>query len=145
MARLGWEVDGVDFIPQAVAVAAERAREAGVKVRFHIASVTDLDFLAGGYDFILDVGCVHVLDEEGLGQYHRHLKRLLRSGAEYLLFAHIPDETAGQMENGPRGIQEELLRTTFLDGFVLENFEKGITKVRDQEPWRSAWFYFRRV
>jgi len=145
MARLGWEVDGVDFVPHAAAVAAERAREAGVQIRFHIASVTDLGFLAGNYDFVLDVGCLHILDENGLMRYHRQLKRLLHAGGVYLLFAHLPEETAEQPENGPRGIPEAVLRAAFSDGFELKKFERGITKVRDQDPWQSAWFYFQRM
>jgi SAM-dependent methyltransferase len=145
MARLGWEVDGVDFVPHAAAVAAERAREAGVDVRFHIASVTDLGFLAGPYDFVLDVGCAHALDREGLARYGRHLKRLLRSGGSYLLFVHLWEEGDETAEDRPKGIPEGLLRETLADGFELEKFERGVTQVRDMEPWQSGWFYFRRV
>lgn len=145
MAQLGWEVDGVDFVPHAAAVAAERAREDGVDVRFHIASVTDLDFLAGVYDFVLDVGCVHVLDEKGFRQYHNHLKRLLRSGGNYLLFVRLREEGVESPEEGPSGIEEAMLRTVFSDGFELDKVERGITQVEDREPWESGWFYYRRV
>jgi SAM-dependent methyltransferase len=145
MARLGWEVDGVDFVPHAAAVAAERAREAGVDIRFHIASVTDLDFLAGGYDFILDVGCAHVLNEKGFHQYVNHLKRLLRSGASYLLYVRLREKGVILTNEGPSGIEEEKLRAAFLDGFELEKVEKGMTYVEGMEPWQSAWFYFRRM
>lgn len=145
MAQLGWVVDGVDFVPHAAAVAAERAREAGLDIRFHIASVTDLDFLAGPYDFVLDVGCVHALDEMGFGRYCHHVKRLLRSGGKYLLFAHLWDESSQSNDDRPGGIPEGRLREAFLDGFELDQFERGVTRVRDMEPWQSGWFYYRRL
>jgi SAM-dependent methyltransferase len=151
MARAGWEVDAVDFVPQAAAVAAGRAREAGLDVRFHIASVTDLGFLAGPYDFALDVGCVHALDEKGLEQYHRHLRRLLVSGGEYLLFVRMREETAGekmtvfQSEEEHRGISEDRLRAVFGDGFELVWVAYGQTLVEDKPAWPSAWFCFRRA
>jgi cyclopropane fatty-acyl-phospholipid synthase-like methyltransferase len=138
-------VDGVDFVAHAAAVAAERAREAGVEVRFHIASVTDLNFLAGGYEFVLDVGCVHALDEKGIAQYQAHLKRLLRSGGSYLLYVRLQEDVGTVPDEGPKGVPEALLREVFLDGFELEKIEKGITNVEGMEPWQSGWFYFRRV
>jgi cyclopropane fatty-acyl-phospholipid synthase-like methyltransferase len=145
MARSGWEVDGVDFVAQAAATAAERARAAGVDVRFHIASVTDLGFLAGEYDFALDVGCVHALDAAGVGRYQGHLKRLLRRDGRYLLYVRLQDEGGPVPEEGPKGVAEGLLREVFSDGFELEKVEKGITEVEGMAAWESAWFYFRRV
>jgi cyclopropane fatty-acyl-phospholipid synthase-like methyltransferase len=146
MAELGWEVDGVEFVPHAAAVAAGRAREAGVAARFHIASVTDLGFLAGKYDFILDVGCVHALDEKGLARYHDHVKRLLGPGGTYLLFVRLQEEGEETAEgNGPRGISGEILKAAFMDGFELEKVEEGVTHVEGQAPWKSAWFYFQRL
>ena len=61
LARLGWQADGVDFIAQAVAEATRRAQLAGVAARAHFyhGAVDQLDFLAGPYDFALDVGCAH--------------------------------------------------------------------------------------
>lgn len=145
MARLGWEVDGVDFVPQAAAVAAERAREAGVDARFHIASVTDLGFLRGSYQFILDVGCAHALNADGFYQYFNHIKRLLATGGKYLLYVRLREEGEDMPQEGPRGMPEESIRATFSDGFELEKVERGITKVEGMEPWQSAWFYFRKV
>jgi SAM-dependent methyltransferase len=144
MAQKGWEVDGVDFVPHAAAVAAERAREAGVDVRIHIASVTDLDFLTGGYDFVLDVGCAHALDAAGLQQYRAHIKRLLRAGGNYLVYVRLREEQ-DIPEEGPKGMPEDRLRATFSDGFDLEKVEKGITEVDGMAPWQSGWFYFRKT
>ena len=145
MARHGWQVDGVDFVPEAIAESGRRAEAAGVMnlVRFHLARVSVLDFLAGVYDFALDVGCMHNLDETERQGYAAGLRRLLRPGAIFLLYARLaePDADPG---SGPRGLAEQTIRTLFADGFELEQFIPGETTVEDQPVWASAWFYFRR-
>lgn len=148
MARLGWQVDGVDFIAQAVAEATARATQAGLadKAHFHLGSVAEPDFLTDSYDFALDVGCAHGLNSAELQTYHRSLLRLLKPGAVYLLFAHLneiepPPPTA---EETRRWLDENELQALFAAGFVLERAEYGQTQVGDQAPWRSGWFWFRR-
>ena len=91
MGRLGWQVDAIDFIPQAITEATARAKQAGLtdKVHFHLSRVTQLDSLTDLYDFALDVGCAHNFSPDELAAYHRELQRLLKPGAYYLLFAHL--------------------------------------------------------
>jgi cyclopropane fatty-acyl-phospholipid synthase-like methyltransferase len=104
MARHGWQVDGVDFVPQAIAGAKQRASQAGVTgASFHTGSVTDLSFLDGPYDFALDVGCAHNFPANELRHYHQALKRLLKTGAIYLLFAHLgpEDSSPGEISSCP--------------------------------------------
>ncbi len=144
LAALGWTVDGVDFIPQAIAEARVRAAQAGLAAQaaFHQGSVTDLGFLSGPYDFALDVGCAHGLGESDLRAYHREMLRLLKAGALYLLFAHLNDAHPGP--EAPRWLDEATLRQIFAAGFTLERVEHGTTQVNDQAPWASGWFWFRR-
>jgi len=149
LARLGWQVDGVDFIPQAIAEARTRAGEAGVEARitFHLGSVVDLGYLHGIYDFALDVGCMHILSGEELQAYRDELCRLLRPGANYLLFARLrPEivEPAETDEDAPFGVTDTDVLELFKRDFDLENVDYGQTQVEDQSPWRSAWFWFRR-
>lgn len=145
LAGLGWQVDGVDFIPQAVAEAQQRAEKAGLadRITYHQGSVAELGFLAGPYDFALDVGCAHGLDVDELRGYHRGLARLLKPGALYLLFAHVNDDQADP--ESQRWMNETDLLTIFAQGFVLERLERGTTQVGDQAPWNSAWYWFRRL
>jgi SAM-dependent methyltransferase len=144
LARLGWQVDGVDFIPQAVAEATARASHAGLdKVHFHLGPVTQLDFLTGPYDFALDVGCAHSFTVDELQMYHRELLRLLKPGAHYLLFAHL--NAADPEPEARRWLDETDLHQIFAEGFTLERVEYGQTRVGDRAPWRSAWFWFKRI
>jgi cyclopropane fatty-acyl-phospholipid synthase-like methyltransferase len=146
LARHGWHVDGVDFVPQAVGGARQRAEEAGVaeRVRFYAADVARLTFLEGPYDFAVDIGCMHAMSDEALVCYRDGLARLLAHGATYLLFAHLRDEDDETDEDGPRWIAEETLLALFA-GFDLQHAEYGVTQVEDKPPWRSAWFTYRVV
>lgn len=145
LARLGWHVDGVDFIPQAIQEATRRAQAANLHTlaHFHVSPVTRLDFLTGPYEFALDVGCAHSLSTDELADYHAQLLHLLSPQATYLLFAHLsaPDDA----ENAHRWMDEANLRNLFAKGFCLSAVEYGQTQVNDQAPWPSAWFWFRRL
>ena len=143
LAALGWQVDGVDFIPKAIEMARAAAEEAGVSPTFHLASVSKLDFLSGLYDFAVDVGCCHTLDDDALRTYHNQLKRLLRPAGRYLLFARLKDD--GAAEDGPSSLEEALLREIFQEGFALDQMTYGHTQAGQNPAWRSAWFWFRRT
>ena len=145
LATQGWEVDAVDFIPEAITEAARRAAIADVDVRFHLSKVTELGFLTETYDFGLDVGCSHSLTLDELKVYRDHLKRLIRPGGIYLLFARLQDDSADDSQDGPPGMDLQYLRTLFNEGFELEWMERGRTQAGDDEWWLSAWFRFRRT
>ena len=139
LAGLGWDVDGIDFIAEAAAEAAQRAQAAGVYARFHIGQVTDLDFLAGFYDLAIDVGCCHNMVDDDLARYRNQLERLIRPGGIFLLFARLREEDG----SGP-GIRPPMVEKLFTTGFDLERAELGSTEVPGQPVWRSGWFWFRR-
>lgn len=143
LAQRHWQVDGVDFIAKAIAEANRRAASAGVAetAQFHLGQVTDLSFLTNSYDFALDVGCMHSLDDDGLSRYRDGLLRLLRPGGLYLLFAHLRDDTA---EVPGRGVYEQTIHAYFGSHFTLETVRRGLTQVEDKPAWASAWFWFRR-
>jgi SAM-dependent methyltransferase len=144
LAGLGWEVDGIDFIPEAVAEAARRTKVAGLKARFHITAVTDLDYLAGPYDFALDVGCCHNMDEDNLARYRDQLCRLVKPGGDFMLFARLR-ENGGSQSDGPVGIPWEELEQAFGQCFELARMEQGSTDAPGQASWPSAWFWFKRL
>ena len=149
LAQQGWEADGVDFVPQAIEGAKARAAAAGLppeRIHFHCADVTRLDFLHPPYDFALDVGCLHSLEEDDLQRLHGELCRLLRPGALFMLFAHLRDPEAEVDAERPRGILESTLRRVFLAGpcFAEEKIEYGTTTLPDGTRYASAWFWLRR-
>ena len=143
LAQSGWQVDGVDFIELAVVEARRRAAAAGVTVHFHVSPVTNMPFLTGLYDLAVDVGCMHSLDAAGLVAYEGELRRLLRPGATYLLFARLREGTAG--EENKLGIEEERLRALFTEQWALQRVEYGRTQTSEDSIWASGWFYFQKT
>jgi SAM-dependent methyltransferase len=141
LSRLGWQVDAVDFIPQAITMARQRAQKANVSARFYVASVTELDFLTDPYDLVVDVGCAHALQESELVTYYQHLLRLIHGGGHYLLFARLRDQML-PTEEDLRGINEAYLRRLFYDGFIVNRTDYGRTQMDDDISWRSAWFWY---
>ena len=144
LAQHGWQVDGIDFVPQAIAEAKMRAAAANVagNIQFHVGSVADLDFLDGAYDLAIDVGCMHALSHLLQQSYRDGLLRLLRSGAPYLLFARLAEPEADTEAEEARfsGLAEADVLTLFTQ-FTLQNSEFGETAGSDFR-WRSGWFWY---
>ncbi len=149
LARHGWDCDGVDFVPDAIALAQARARAAGMAehAHFRVASVTRLDALQPPYDLALDVGCLHNLRGDDPRAYAMGLARLVRPvrlvrpGGQYLLFAHLSDEAD---EAARFGMPESTIRATFDATFAVERVERGSTTIGETLR-ASAWFWMRRT
>ncbi len=105
LARRGWEVTGVDVVPKAVHTARERAREAGVEVRFVDGSVTALTAagIGSGFRFMLDFGVLHGLSPDQLRAASREVTAVAAEDATLLMYAFSP----GRRGPLPRGIGRE--------------------------------------
>jgi SAM-dependent methyltransferase len=90
LARRGWQVTGIDFIPTAIRKARRKVAGSGLAVEFLTADVTQLDSLPGLYDYVLDIGCFFAIKAEGRINYISQLERLLRPGGLYMLYAWLP-------------------------------------------------------
>ncbi|MFK7801074.1 MAG: class I SAM-dependent methyltransferase [Anaerolineae bacterium] len=146
LAKHGWMADGIDYVPAAIAGAQQRAADAGLaaQVNFYEGSASSPDMLTGPYDLAIDIGCMHSFPDEELVEYRDSLKRLLRPGAIYLLFAHVRNEKLEEGER-PHGIMAGRIDSLFADGFRQDHIEVGTTQVEDRDPWRSAWVWFTRI
>ena len=84
MAQKGYDVTAIDFTSEALNMAEERARKAGVKVRFIQADVTTWES-TGDFDLVLDSGCLHSLNPADRPQYKTQLLKWLAPGSDYVL------------------------------------------------------------
>ena len=143
LAQHGWQVVGVDFVPQAITEARRRAEMAGVAqyIQFHEASVAHLHFVVESFDLAIDIGCMHSLSAPLQAAYRDELLRLLQPEATYLLFARLHNPNDDPAE-GPAGIAEAELEALFAP-FTLQKSELGLTEGKDTS-WRSGWFWYRR-
>lgn len=89
LARHGWDVTGVDFIPTAIRRGRRRSRDAGVAARLIAGDVTRLRALRvdGPFDLLLDLGCFHSIPVDARDAYVAEMTRVARPGATFLLFA----------------------------------------------------------
>ena len=137
LAQRGWEVDGVDFVQVAIDEAVQRAEQAGISANFYQGDVTKLDFLQPAYQFAVDVGCSHALDEQQYRDYAAHLGRLLAPGATYVQYARLTQSPEDS------GISETLLRTVLGEYFDLTKIEYGKFS-RGEDEWASGWIWWQR-
>jgi len=138
MAQRGRQVIGIDFVPEAVARAREKARQAGVsdRVQFYVADVTRLSQLdLPRCAFALDMGCFHGLSPEGQHHYAEGLAAVLLPGARYMLYALDPRKQAGISF----GILPEQVQSVFAPNFEILRVERG-------SFWNtgSTWFWMKR-
>ena len=143
LAGRGWICEGVDFVPEAVAQARSRVIAAGVsdRVTLHVGSVLALDHLAPPFDLVIDVGCLHAQPAEAVAPYAAQLRRLLRPGGTFVLFAHLNNEADA---GGQRWTTLSALEDGFRDGFTRERIVHGVTRMPDA-TWPSVWMWMKRT
>ena len=138
MARNGWQVTGVDFVPRAIRAARTKAAAARLSVALLVGDVTRLHELPiePGFDLLFDQGCFHSLPESAQPAYAREVTRMARSGAAYLLYA-FGRQPEPRRRFFPRGITPEEVRARFSD-FEMVEARPGT------DPFGSHWYTLRR-
>ncbi|GAA1669135.1 hypothetical protein GCM10009745_09490 [Kribbella yunnanensis] len=100
LAGLGFRVDAVDLIPEAIALAERFAEELGVRVNFGVQDVCRWPAeVETRYDVVLDSFCLQniVLDEDRAAVFRGVRDRLL-PGGRYLISTALYDEDRGYGE-----------------------------------------------
>ena len=128
LARQGWDVTSLDFMPKALEYTTARAREAGVTVRPVEADITEWQ-VPGAFDLVLDHGLLHNMDPVRYPAYRtRVLAALAEEGDFVLLHWHPrhPGQPSGRM--GPRRVSREQVLGFFAPElqerfFAAEEFE----------------------
>jgi SAM-dependent methyltransferase len=116
LAQRGFEVTGVDLVPQAIERAKQRAAEAGVSIRFFAADLLALPDLGEPFDFLFDRGCYHAVRRENAIGYLDTVDRLLRPGAFGLILTGNAKEPH---DPGPPVVSEEELRSELGSRFEI--------------------------
>ena len=135
LARHGWRVTGVDFASRAIREARRKSARAGLEIEFLAADVTDLRGLSGGYDYALDIGCLHSLPEAGRARYAAVLARRVRPGGRYMLYAWLP----GRPGFGGSGIAPEEV-----ESLLRPEFTKDRAAIGEEGGHPAAWYWFTR-
>ncbi len=86
LAKKGFDVIGLDFSPTAIKQAQERAKAAGVEVKFIVDDLTNLRHVQGTFDLVTDFGALNDMSQKSRDLYMDNLLPLTRSGTHYLMF-----------------------------------------------------------
>jgi SAM-dependent methyltransferase len=114
LTRLGYDVLGIDYSPNAVEQARENAAAKGVDARFEVGDAMNLG--AGmQYNTIIDSALFHIFDDTDRTKYVSSLHAACRPGALVHVLA-LSDAGRGF---GPE-VSETVIREAFGDGWELE-------------------------
>jgi SAM-dependent methyltransferase len=145
LATLGLTVVGVDFVKDALEIASARLQDAPPALRQQIALVTGdvsaLPLVGGNFDYILDIGCFHMLHPHDRPSYVAGVLANLASGGHYHLYGFDRSaELADDAERWFRGFTD----TEVVDLFAPELSPVEIRRARpDRAPCR--WYLFQRL
>lgn len=120
LARLGYDVLGIDFAPSAIDQASANAAARGVEARFEVADAMSLP-PQPGYDTILDSALFHIFDDEDRTRYVCSLHGACRPGG----LVHVLALSDRGHQFGPE-VSESDIRTAFADGWALEALDTTI-------------------
>jgi SAM-dependent methyltransferase len=142
LAARGWDVVGVDAVARAIARAGKRPGAA--RARFVVGDVTRLADAAldGPFDFFLDVGCFHGLDDEQRGAMGRGVTALAAPDATLLLLAFRP----GRRPVLPRGADGSDVSRALPGWTILQTVAADTTGMpKPLKRTAPQWFRLRRV
>jgi SAM-dependent methyltransferase len=135
-ATRGLDAVGVDAAPTAIALAEEKARERGLRVRFLVADALELGALGEQFDTVVDCGLFHVFDDDDRARYVRSLADAVAPGGRVFLLC-FSDRQPGDW--GPRRIREDELRASFTDGWRVDSVEAAPLSVTISPEDVQAW------
>ncbi|MGB2965044.1 MAG: class I SAM-dependent methyltransferase [Anaerolineales bacterium] len=135
MANYGWQVTGIDYIPQAIRTARRKARQSGLtnKVEFLVGDMLKIKPAFDQYDLILDIGCFHSMSGSDINRYADYVSSHLVSGGSLLLYAHlkrIPESSHGVSDEDLALLESNLSLVSRQDG------QEGTTQ---PSTWLEYW------
>jgi SAM-dependent methyltransferase len=147
LARAGWEVTSLDFMPKALAYTGQRAAEAGVTVRLVEADITEWQ-PDGPYDLVLDHGLLHNMDPVRYPAYRERVLKALAGVAGMPVEQHeVPVVGQGNGRMGPNRVSREDIQKFFAPElqerfFAREEYEDLPDLVGG--GMSQAYYWFRR-
>jgi ubiquinone/menaquinone biosynthesis C-methylase UbiE len=140
LAKHGWQVTAVDFVPQALKKARAKARVDNVVINFAHADVTRLSSAGLGDNFglIVDNGCLHNMSDPDRDAYVREVSAIAAPGARLLVVAFEP---GGRF--GVRGVEPAEMERRFTRGWTT--LSAGTELELDRERTPTRYYLFQRA
>lgn len=122
LARLGFEVVGVDVAPSAISRARHKAGQQGVRAEFTVDDLVNLADRPSTFDTVIDIGCFHSLQPEDRARYASALHAACRPGARLHLRCFTDSKQQGPPGIGTAtGLSASDLEQSFSGGWSIEN------------------------
>jgi SAM-dependent methyltransferase len=140
LAKQGWQVTAVDFVPAALDQARTKAHVESVDVNFVHADVRHLREagITGPVRLIIDNGCLHNMNDDDRDCYVREVSAVAAPGARLLIVAFVP---GGRF--GVRGIDRTEMERRFASGWTLVS--AGDERELDAEKTPTRYYLFQRL
>ena len=123
MARLGFDVTGLDIASTAVAKARARARSEGVKAKFVVGDVIETRLRPAQFDLINDRGVFHTIDPGRRQAFVHAIRRLLKDNGVYLMKC-FSTKTPGDW--GPHRFTMGQVRDYFGGDFDIKSMRESV-------------------
>jgi SAM-dependent methyltransferase len=147
LARQGFEVTGVDFIPDAIGMARDRAAAAGVDVQLVEADVLQWES-DRQFDLVLDRGMLNLLRDRDVPEYRRRLLAWLAPDGDYVLDHALKRRPRDWRPIGPTKRREAEILAMFEPTLELRGHERFAARVPlPVGPWLffGVYWFHRRV
>jgi SAM-dependent methyltransferase len=140
----GHPVTGIDFLPEPIRRAKQKAAERGLEVTFLVKDALTLQDWPERFDGVLDSGLFHVFADADRRRYVEGLATVLRPGGRLFLLCFSDAEPGTQ---GPRRVRRQELDEAFARGWDAESVEASryevLPNLKDlsfSEGGPKAWF-----
>lgn len=135
LGQRGLDVLGLDLSSVAIAGARMKAQARGVVARFVVDNALDLLSWEETFDTVIDSGLLHILSDADRARLVGGLHAVLRPGGYLHLLAFNEHATWP----GPRRLTQTEIRTTFEQGWEVEEISPSRFEVVDGSGGAEAW------
>jgi cyclopropane fatty-acyl-phospholipid synthase-like methyltransferase len=127
LASRGQKVTGIDFLPEPIQRAKQKAADRGLTATFLVMDALALKDLPEVFDSAIDSGLFHVFGDEDRRRYVEGLASVLKPGGRLFLLC-FSDAEPG--EQRPRRVSRNEIVYAFAEGWVIECIEPTRFEVR---------------
>ena len=143
-AKRGQKVTGIDFLPEPISRAKQKAVDRGLTATFLVMDALALKELPEVFDSVIDSGLFHVFNDNDRQRYVEGLATVVKPGGRLFLLCFSDQEPGTQ---GPRRLAAKEIRDAFTEDWAVESIEPSRFEVRPDlkeltfsEGGPKAWF-----
>jgi SAM-dependent methyltransferase len=136
-ASRGHETWGIDFAPNAIRRAREKAAGRSKPVRFEVASALELSSFGETFETVTDCGIFHTFLDEHRPVYAASVRSALRPRGRFFVLCFSEHEPTDW--GGPRRVTQEEIRNTFAVGWKVRWIREARFETIHPEVGGAAW------